>query len=549
MFSRDLLSWERACRILLACAAVLFLLTAADYGDSWDERIRSDAGEKKLAYYTALLSGDMQTAREIGMARDHYPGFHDLNLALLRRISPLDDHLTGNLFGAVLGLLTFAGAMALAGRLGGARSAFLAGLLLLFLPRFYGHCFINPKDIPFAFGYVWALLFISGWLGSGRPPPWRMTLLTGLFIGITMATRIGGLVLLCYLALFIAIDVVAPSLQKKGNRRIKGGVRRAAGFLPKLAAATGIAFILLFLHWPHGQWQPLQSTGGTMETVTHFSWPMPVFFDGAFHKADELPWTYLPRLFLLTTPVHFLLIGVLGLCMLVRRLARVKRDPVSRSPVSMGVLLVLFSVLFPPLYILARDSVVYNGTRHLLFILPPAAVLAGLAMSRLMEWSRARQPRLAIPLCSVLAVALLMTGRQMIRLHPYQYIYYNMLAGGTRNAAQNYETDYWGTAFKELALEFHAHLKETRPELSRPMVVVNMEQVTWLFEPFLPESDSLPIHVVRSRPDIDDYYAASTLWSADTFHEGVVVVTVGRAGVPLAVVKDRRHLPPEERPE
>ena len=38
-----------------------------------------------------------------------------------------------------------------------------------------------------------------------------------------------------------------------------------------------------------------------------------------------------------------------------------------------------------------------------------------------------------------------------IKLHPYQYIYYNSLVGGVNGAARQYELDYWGTSFKEAA--------------------------------------------------------------------------------------------------
>jgi len=35
------------------------------------------------------------------------------------------------------------------------------------------------------------------------------------------------------------------------------------------------------------------------------------------------------------------------------------------------------------------------------------------------------------------------------RLHPYQYTYYNQFVGGTREAVNRFETDYWLTCYKE----------------------------------------------------------------------------------------------------
>ena len=42
-----------------------------------------------------------------------------------------------------------------------------------------------------------------------------------------------------------------------------------------------------------------------------------------------------------------------------------------------------------------------------------------------------------------------------IRLHPYQYAYYNSYIGGTSSAFRDYETDYWLTCYKEAVEEFN----------------------------------------------------------------------------------------------
>jgi len=51
---------------------------------------------------------------------------------------------------------------------------------------------------------------------------------------------------------------------------------------------------------------------------------------------------------------------------------------------------------------------------------------------------------------AVLILALLSPGIiPAIRLHPYQYTYYNQFVGGTGKAAKLYETDYWMTCYRE----------------------------------------------------------------------------------------------------
>lgn len=49
-----------------------------------------------------------------------------------------------------------------------------------------------------------------------------------------------------------------------------------------------------------------------------------------------------------------------------------------------------------------------------------------------------------------LALLLLLPGYWMVKNHPYQYVYFNELAGGTDNAYARYETDYWMTSVKQM---------------------------------------------------------------------------------------------------
>jgi len=74
---------------------------------------------------------------------------------------------------------------------------------------------------------------------------------------------------------------------------------------------------------------------------------------------------------------------------------------------------------------------------------PPLAVLAGIGFNLVLEWAEARSRRLARAAFAGVAVWLLWTGSVLMRLHPYEYLYFNETVGGLRGAAQRYDTDYW----------------------------------------------------------------------------------------------------------
>ena len=539
--------WRVATWAWLAVVAVLILLTASHYGDSWDEKVRADAGELKFQYYQHLLSGDLEAALEITPGNDNYPGFHDLSLAVLRRIFPFSDYLTGNLFSAFLGFLGIVGTMRLGRLIGGDEVGFWAGVLLTLLPAWYGHMFINPKDIPFAVGYIWALGFIYEWISSGKQPGLRLVVLCGLAIGVAMASRIGGLLLVCYLGLFVGLSWLGDLARAAPDHRARVIRGLLTAHLPRIVVAAAIGFCVLLLFWPAGQTRPFTGVSQTLGNVTQFDWTMPVFFEGAFLQAPDLPAYYIIKMILLKVPVITLVLFALAAWLFIRQLhLQAKSRWVGFRPfLAQG--LVFFAILFPVAYVIIKDSILYNGLRHLLFVLPSLCALGASAIPALRARLIQSRPHLLPYAGLTLALGLALPLVSMVRLHPYQYIYYNEFAGGPAHAARNYELDYWGTVYKELAEDFYGYLKETRPEFSRPEVVVNMEHVTWLFRPFLPEKTSLPIRVVRSQLNIDDYYAASTTWAADQYYAGEVVVEVRRAGVRLGVIKDRRGLKAEER--
>ena len=52
----------------------------------------------------------------------------------------------------------------------------------------------------------------------------------------------------------------------------------------------------------------------------------------------------------------------------------------------------------------------------------------------------------------------------MARLHPYEYTYFNRLAGGVDEARGRYMLDYWGLSFKQAAQALEAKLAAERGE-------------------------------------------------------------------------------------
>ena len=120
---------------------------------------------------------------------------------------------------------------------------------------------------------------------------------------------------------------------------------------------------------------------------------------------------------------------------------------------------------------MVKRPALYNGIRHFAFVIPPMAVLAGVGFSIVVDRILAA---MACCHCSAVnglfAASLMLPLTEMIRLHPYQYTYFNHVAGTVRAADANYMLDYWGLAFKQASEELRAKLEEAQEVPPWPQV-------------------------------------------------------------------------------
>ncbi len=159
-------------------------------------------------------------------------------------------------------------------------------------------------------------------------------------------------------------------------------------------------------------------------------------FDGQLIPVPDMPRSYVPTLFASAVPELML---ALGLCRNRRRAGRRaagRRSRHRRVGRRAALLRVVLAATLPILITVAARPAMYNGIRHFVFVLPPFAVLGGLAA----PGSRARLAALRHGAVAAGALALIAGIASpvvdMVRLHPYQYTDYNHIAGGVARRAE-----------------------------------------------------------------------------------------------------------------
>jgi hypothetical protein len=291
--------------------------------------------------------------------------------------------------------------------------------------------------------------------------------LVGLGVGLALGSRImAGFGLLSALAAVAFIVVV--EWRSNGSRY---AVTRLRKFILTLVPGMLLAYVVMALVWPWAAVDPL-NLFRAIEYFSHFfEAPWQELFGGALISVPDMPRSYVPTLFALKLPEVFLVLGFGGAA---GALATAARPHLALHRRAVFLLLALYALL-PLAVIVALRPAMYNGVRHFLFVLPPLAVLGGLAGAFVIEaiarWSRVATVAAALVLLAGLAVPVI----EMVRLHPFEYTHFNVISGGMRAARERYMLDYWGLAFKQSSQALLAKLAEnheTKPADRRWRIAV-----------------------------------------------------------------------------
>jgi 4-amino-4-deoxy-L-arabinose transferase-like glycosyltransferase len=393
-------------------------------GINADEKFQDHYAERVLDYYlsggadeAALYEDDSSSQR----FNKYYGGFFEL-------LSAGTNRLLGNEFGpayysvrhllnALFAVLLLVVVARWTRQLAGIRAAVFALLLFLASPRLLGHGVMNPKDIPFAAGYVMAAYYLYRCLLTMPRLSWKDGLgfvlggcasyqyTRGRYPGV-FATR----------GLFLGLDF----LIRYGLK----GIWQQPKFFGRYAAywigSTLIAFILATLFWPYGLQDPIAHTLEALAQFSSYPIKITILFGGDNISSDVIPKAY-PIIWIGLTVALSVLLGFLGSVVWGRSIGK----RVGFLPLS----ILFFVALFPLVYIMVKDSALYDGWRQLLFVYPTTLVLGALFYDqlsrRLNGFSWGRYVLLG-GLVLLSADALFFT----LRNPGLAYVYFNPLAGG-----------------------------------------------------------------------------------------------------------------------
>jgi hypothetical protein len=453
--------------------------------------------------------------------------------------------------------------------------------------------------MPFSCAFTWALFAIMN-----RCSP----ITIGLLVGTAMSIRLHGLVLLVFWGIFVSLrpiqrwgrsfDLPSPVtwvgyvcpvtaaymhswpalfvicaglfsirvLMVTPLETVKMYDLTNSQYLLQFAGGTFLAFGIAFCFWPFlhtaNPAKELQIALFNKLFSDHAN--AHVLFDGAWQPSNQLPWYYVLQMLLVTTPLAIIAMALVGVLVLIFQ-------EQWRSQVPQ--VYVCFWLWWPLLMVCTMAPSIYDGTRHLLFIMPAVAILAGRGATFIVERAPLRwRARFVFGVS-----ALLFLESEIWDLHPYQYVFYNRLVGGVSAVAgrpngmssvycdssqtgsvsparspntshcATYETDYWVTSYKEAAEWVVA---DAQSEKSTVSVIVSANHLSVdSFAYYCPANfvvfkafeayDSADPH--NHLPADVDYFVSTTRHGLDTLYpDEPVAKRIGRAGATFTIIKKNK---------
>lgn len=426
----------------------LGLLTAADYGPSWDEQTEMDILRMNLWEYARVLGLDesrfetlaarqgplsIETLRPISQSieQDHgtaafYPfGWVVLDLSLTGAQQSALWHMA---CWAVFTLGGFALYAALR-QMGLSRGwALLGPVCLLLTPPFFAHGHFNNKDIA-----LFSLSLCGLWqsLALARRPGFARGVCFALCGALAANTKVAGLALWGLCALYVLIRLL---MERRVTPRVWG-----------VAGVTVLSFAALYALLTPALWaDPAAFFGYLLSNAVAFQrWNGYVLFRGSVFDttSQPLPWYYLPYMMLATTPLWILMLCAAGTALAMWTGARRLR---ARGAPGLVPLLTALLWLLPLAFAVLTRTRVYNGWRHFYFLYGPMLALAVLGAREL--WTHMRGARRRV-FAALLGLCMAFTGVGIATQHPYQYAYYQPLVQ-LRGMDYN-ELDYWNVSARD----------------------------------------------------------------------------------------------------
>ena len=319
----------------------------------------------------------------------------------------------------------------------------LGSIFLVLTPRIFADSFYNPKDLPFLSFFIISMFTLNMFISKRTV---KSAVIHAIATGFAAGIRILGILIPFFTILLLISEIIQQRKQNKDIRRINAG-RATKNYLIYLLITIPIFLFLMPSLLP----DPIGNFFATIKTMSDFPHNSLVLYMGRNLSSTNLPWHYLPVNILISTPAFYIVLFLAGFACFFYNFTK-RPFIIGDDKKYTGIALLWFFI--PLLGVIILKSTLYGGWRHMYFIYPAFLIIAlGSIKAAFNFFKNKLNPVKYIVTSFILTIIIFLNlvyiVQIMIRLHPYEYIYYNAFAGSNLGEVkEKYPLDYWGISFK-----------------------------------------------------------------------------------------------------
>ncbi len=426
------------------------ILIFKDYGISTDEPFHRTAGYYWLIHICEKLFPNVNLLETLnikieGMYHydhfkigkyDNYGAIFDLTLAFIENISSIEENINPFHLKHFLNfsIFTISGVIFFKIILQRSRNRFLSLFITGFYlssPRIFAEAFYNSKDILFMSLITISIFFCFKLL---KKFSLKNIFLFSLFLAVATQIRVIGFYIYFLLFLFLFFSYFEKQLSIKKE-------------IFNLIYLIFLFPLLTILLWPYMWENSLMNFVSSLFYFSNYGWGGKLLYLGSYVDAKNLPWHYVPVWIAVTTPPIILISFLYSYIKTGYTFSKkfIALDNSSKNSLwsdenEKKDYFIFFFFSIPIFLIILLDSTLYGGWRHLYFLYPGLIYFTAVTVIFLYEKNIKFLRRNFLKF--IIIFSLTFNIYNLIKLHPYQNIYFNAFV--EKKANKLFEIDYWG---------------------------------------------------------------------------------------------------------
>lgn len=317
-------------------------------------------------------------------------------------------------------------------------------------PRIYGDSFLY-KDILFLSICTISIYSFFKVIDNFN---YRNLIFFALFSSLATSTRIIGI----FLPIMFLIITFLEILYRKPKK----------DFIVKNILCLLLFFLFLIIHWPYLWSSPFNNFLSVFKSIKTDLVNIKILFNGIFISNEFIPYSYLPRWIVISTPTIHIILFLIGYYFIFKRflIKFIKIEECSKNhdlwhslnEKKDFIIFISLSSIF--LFCIINNVKLYNGWRLLYFL--NIFFVYIITYCIYLFFIKIRLKNKIVYLNLFFAISFLIIAQRMALYHPYQSLYFNgFLSKENKNS---YEGDYYGLSTSKAILEILKKDKEAKEE-------------------------------------------------------------------------------------